>query len=231
VNGIFGKGNLDTDGYSFMITADLNQRDRTTRRDATDVEYEQLKLLNGRFKSPYASAVSQYPTYYKETRPGSKNFGVTQATGPTNMKFNLGCPASEQITGSVAENGLLPTSTLVGRTFCNFDNTPYLEAQGYGRDANIISHGELKLGQGVTGFADVAYSRSRRDYTGEPITIGTGVTTNWTANGPGLPTRRSCRSAIRTIRSPMRAPRSATASPTCAAAPRSSTRASACWPA
>jgi iron complex outermembrane receptor protein len=25
----------------------------------------------------------------------------------------------------------------------------------------------------------------RRDYTGEPITIGTGVTTNWTANGPG----------------------------------------------
>mgnify|MGYP006148273191 CR=1 FL=1 len=29
------------------------------------------------------------------------NFGVTQATGPTNMQFNLGCPAAEQITATV----------------------------------------------------------------------------------------------------------------------------------
>ncbi|MFC5550817.1 TonB-dependent receptor domain-containing protein [Massilia aerilata] len=182
-NGIFGKGNLDTDGYNFMITADINQRDRTTRREATDVEYDQLRILNGRFASPYASSTSQYPTFFRETKSGSKNFGVTQANAPTNMKFTVGCPASEQITGSTAI-GLLPTSTLIGRTFCNYDNTPFLEAQGYGRDANIISHGELKLGQSVTGFADVAYSRSIREYTGEPIAIGTGVTSNWTANGP-----------------------------------------------
>jgi iron complex outermembrane receptor protein len=187
VNAIFGKGNLDSDGYTFMITGDLNQRDRTLRKDATDVEYEQLKILNGRYKSAYGSSVSQYPTYYKETGNGTRNFGVNLKNAPTNMLFNTGCPASEQITGSVAGNGLLASSTLVGRTFCNFDITPYQEAQGYGRDANIISHGELKLGQNVSAFADVAYSRAQRDYTDVPITIGTGVTTNWTATGPGTP--------------------------------------------
>jgi iron complex outermembrane receptor protein len=186
LNGIFGKGNLDTDGYTFMMTADLTQRDPTLRINAKDVEFHQLQVLNGRYFSPYGSSVSQYPTYYKETKPGSKNFGVTQATGPTNMLFNTSCPANQQITGSVAGNGLLPSSTLVGRTFCNFDVTPYQEAQGFGRDANFISHGELKLGQsGVVAFADAAYSRARRDYVDVPISIGTGVVTNWTATGPG----------------------------------------------
>jgi iron complex outermembrane receptor protein len=183
INGIWGKGNLDNDGYSFMITADLNQRDRTARKDATDIEYEQYKILNGRFASPYASSVSQYPTAFRETRSGSKNFGVTQANAATNTRYTLGCPASEQLTGSTSL-GLLASSTLIGRTFCNYDNTPYLEAQGYGRDANVISHGELKIGQNVTAFADAAYSRAQRDFTGEPITIGTGVVTNWAAGGP-----------------------------------------------
>jgi iron complex outermembrane receptor protein len=186
VSGVFGKGNLDTDGYSFMVTGDLNQRFRTARRDAKDMEYEQLQIMNGRFKSNYSSSVSQYPTYYRETKPGSKVFGVTLATAPTNMKFNLGCPASEQITGSTAD-GLLPTSTLIGRTFCNFNADQYLEAQGAGKDANLLSHGELRLGQNVTAFADLAYSRSQRDYTGAPITIGTTQVGTFTANGVGTP--------------------------------------------
>lgn len=187
VNGIWGKGNLDSDGYSFMITADLNQRDRTARRDAKDIKYEQYQIMNGRFKSNYSSAVSQYPTYYRETRANSNSFGVTQATGPTNMQFNLGCPASEQITGSVANDGLLPTSTLVGRTFCNYNADQFLEAQGYGRDLNVMSHGELKLGQNVVAFMDVGYSRAQRDYTGAPITIGTTSVTNFTGSGVGTP--------------------------------------------
>jgi iron complex outermembrane receptor protein len=102
------------------------------------------------------------------------------------MLFNTSCPADQQITGSVAGQGLLPTSTLVGRTWCNFDFDPFVEAQGYGRDVNIISHGEFKLGQNVSAFADVAYSRAQRDFTDVPIAIGTGNTTNWTAAGPGL---------------------------------------------
>ena len=128
--GIFGHGDLDNDGYSFIVTADVNQRDRTARRDAKDVEYQQMQILNGRFASNYSSSISQYPTYFRETKPGSKSFGVTQATAPANTKFNLGCPASEQITGSLAD-GLLPTSTLLGRTFCNYNADQFLEAQGF----------------------------------------------------------------------------------------------------
>jgi len=186
-NFIFGKGDLDTNGYSFMVTGDLAQRDRTARRDATDIEYDQLKILNGRYLSAYSSSVSQYPTYYRETRSGSNNFGVTQATAPTNMRFNLGCPASEQITGSIAGNGLLSTSTLIGRTFCNYDATPYDEAQGWGKDVNVLAHGELKLGAGFTAFSDVAYSRSDRKFTAAPITIGTGSVTNFTSTGVATP--------------------------------------------
>jgi iron complex outermembrane receptor protein len=182
--GLFGKGNLDSDGYSFMITADVNQRDRTARRDAKDVEYRQLQVLNGRYASNYSSSVSQYPTYYRESKPGSKSFGVTLATAPRNMQFNLGCPTDQQITGSAAD-GLLPTSVLIGRKFCNYDIGQYDEAQGYGRDGNILSHGELKLGENVTAFADVEYSRSRRDYTGAPISIGTSSVTNFTSSGVG----------------------------------------------
>ena len=184
---IFGKGDLDANGYSFIVTGDLAQRDRTARRDATDIEYDQLKVLNGRYLSPYASSVSQYPTYYRETRNGSKSFGVTQATIANNARFTLGCPTSEQITGSVAGNGLLPTNVLVGRTFCNYDTTVYDEAQGWGKDINLLAHGELKLGAGMTGFADLGYTRNDRKYTGAPISIGTTSVTNFTSSGVGVP--------------------------------------------
>jgi iron complex outermembrane receptor protein len=186
MTGIFGKGDLNADGYSFMVTADVNQRDRVARRDATDIEYQQLQVLNGRFASNYSSAVSQYPTYYRETRAGSRNFGVTQATGPTNMQFNLGCPADQQLRGSTAL-GLLSTSTLLGRTFCNYDADRFLEAQGDGKDVNVLAHGELKLGSNVTAFSDVEYSHARRDYTGAPITIGTTSVTNFAATGVSDP--------------------------------------------
>jgi iron complex outermembrane receptor protein len=183
----FGHGNLDTDGYTFMVTADLNQRGRTARRDAKEgMEYEQLQILNGRFKSDYSSSASQYPIYFKERTPGSKNFGVTLATAKTNMQFNLGCPASEQITGG-DKDGILPTSTLYGRTFCNYNADQFLEAQGAGKDGNILSHGEFKLGGELTAFADLAYSRAQRDYTTAPITIGTGSVTTFTSTGVGTP--------------------------------------------
>jgi iron complex outermembrane receptor protein len=186
VNAIWGKGDLEADGYSFMITGDLSKRDRTARRDVKDIEYQQLLDLNGRYRTNYGSSISQYPTYFKERTPGSKNFGVTQANGATNMLFNLGCPASERITGST-NDGFLPTNVLIGRTFCNYDTIQFDEGQGAGKDASVLSHGEFKLGRGVTAFADAAFTRSVRDYTGAPIAIGTGSTTNFTATGVADP--------------------------------------------
>jgi iron complex outermembrane receptor protein len=186
VNAIWGKGDLEADGYSFMITGDVSKRDRTARRDVKDIEYQQYVDLNGRFRSNYSSSVSQYPIYFKETAPGSKNFGVSQATGPTNMLFNLGCPASEQITGGT-KDGLLSSSTLIGRTFCNYDADQFAEGQGAGKDYSVLSHGEFKLGKNVTAFADAAYTRSIRDYTGAPITLGTTSVTNFMAGGVATP--------------------------------------------
>ncbi len=186
-NGIWGKGDLETDGYSFMITGDFSQRDRTKRRDATDIEYEQYQIMNGRFKSDYSSTVSRYATYFRETRPGSNSFGVTQATAPNNMRFDTSCPTSQQLVGSTAL-GLLPTSVYLGRTFCNYDADQFLEAQGWGRDINVISHGEIKIGNtGIVGFADVNYSRVEREYTGAPITISTTSVTNFTNAGVSAP--------------------------------------------
>jgi iron complex outermembrane receptor protein len=186
-NAIWGKGDLDNDGYTFMITGDFNQRDRTARRDATDIEYKQYQDLNGRFRSNYSSTVSNYASYFRETRPGSNSFGVTQATAGNNLRFDTSCPTSQQLTGSTAL-GLLPTSVYLGKTFCNYDADQFLEAQGYGRDVNILSHGELKLGQsGVTAFTDIGYSHVDRKYTAAPITISTTSTTNFTSSGTGAP--------------------------------------------
>jgi iron complex outermembrane receptor protein len=184
---IFGKGDLEADGHSFLITGDITQRDRTARRDATDIEYEQYQILNGRYRSNYSTYVSQYPTIARETSPGSRNFGVTRATAPNNLVFSTACPASEQITLGV-KDGLNPaTSTILGRTVCNYDAIQYDEAQGWGRDVNLLSHGELKLGQNVTAFADLNYSRNQRRYTQAPISIGVGSVTNFTATGVGTP--------------------------------------------
>ena len=81
----------------------------------------------------------------------------------------------------------MSTSTLLGRTFCNYDADQFLEAQEYGRDANILARGELKLGGGVTAFSDVELSRTQRNYTGAPIAIGTTSVTSFTAAGVGDP--------------------------------------------
>jgi iron complex outermembrane receptor protein len=186
-NVIFGKGDLDNDGYSFMATADLSQRDRTKRKDATDIEYEQYQIMNGRYKSAYSTYVSQYPTIFKETSSGSKNFGVTRTTAPNNIIFSSACPDSEKITLG-EKDGLNPaTSTILNRTVCNYDATIYDEAQGWGKDISVLSHGELKLGRDMVGFADLSYNRNDRQYTGAPITIGTTSVGSFTATGVGTP--------------------------------------------
>ena len=186
VNFIAGKGDINTDGYNVFATVDVSSRDRVTRRDARDIEYQQYVDLNGRFRSDYSSSVSSHPAFYRERTPGSNNFGVTQATGQRNLIFTTDCPASQQITGGT-KDGLLPTSVLIGRTFCNYNADQFLEGQGAGKDASFLSRGEIKLGQTTSAFAEVAFTRSERDYTGAPITIGQTSVTNFTATGTGVP--------------------------------------------
>lgn len=186
VNGFIGFGDFDTDGYNVFVSGDYSERDRVARRDVKDIAYDTYKDLNGRFRSNYSSSISKYATVYRESAPGSKNFGVTQATAPTRMTFNTGCDPSQLITGGV-KDGLLPTSTLIGRTFCNYDADQFLEGQGAGKDASVMSRATFKVSSSITGFAEASYARSARDYTGAPISIGTTSVTNFTATGLAEP--------------------------------------------
>jgi iron complex outermembrane receptor protein len=196
VSGSFGHGNLDTDGYTIAMSADLNKRDRVALGDVTDIEYQQYQAMNGRFVVPnYFHSTGDYisgsPVVFKESKPGSKNFGVSlnpasSVYAGNNMVPTLNCPSGQQITGGAA-NGVLPTSAYYGRTYCTFPAYQYSEAQGASKDANFLTHGELKLGGEMVGFADVQFSRAQRDYTGAPISIGTTSVTTFTSSGVGTP--------------------------------------------
>ncbi|MFZ4877582.1 TonB-dependent receptor plug domain-containing protein [Janthinobacterium sp. Mn2066] len=182
INGFFGKGDIDADGYNVFLALDFSERDRVARRDVKDIDYDTYQRLNGRFRSDYSSSVSKYAAAYRESSPGSRNFGVTQANAPARLTFNLGCDPAQQITGGV-KDGLLPTSVLIGRTFCNYNADQFLEGTGAGRDTSLLSRGTLKISDKVTGYAEAAYTRSVRAYTGAPSTIGTTSVTNYTATG------------------------------------------------
>jgi iron complex outermembrane receptor protein len=185
-NIFWGKGDLDTDGYNVFVAADVAKRDRVARADATDIQVDQYKLLNGRFATPYGSTVSGSPSFYRESAPGSKNFGVTQSTAAARLVTNVNCDPSQQLVGSTAM-GLARTSVFIGRTFCNFDANKYLEAQSEGKDSSVLSRGVLKISSDVRAFAEVALSRTERNYTGAPITLGQSSVTNFTATGVGTP--------------------------------------------
>lgn len=182
----WGKGDLNDDGYNIFFTADVSKRDRTALRDVKDIAFAQYQQLNGRFATPYGSQVSQYPTFYRESSPGSKNFGVNRANAADRLRTTLACDPSQQLVGST-QMGFPTTSVWVGRTFCNYDINQFLEAQSEGKDATVMSRGVLKLGETARAYAEVAYSRSERSYTGTPITLGQSSVNNFTATGVAEP--------------------------------------------
>jgi iron complex outermembrane receptor protein len=178
---IWGKGDLETNGYSLFITGDINQRERVAIKEATDIQWQQYVDLNGRFRSNYSSSISGFPEYFRESAPGSRNFGVTQATINSRVQWNLGCDPSQRITGGV-KDGLLPTSVLIGQTFCNYDIDQFAEAQSAGKDGSVLGRAEFKVGSAVA-YVEGAFTDTSRDYTGAPITLGQTAVTNFSAAG------------------------------------------------
>ncbi len=180
-NIFWGKGDLDADGYNVFVTADVSDRDRVRRTDVKDIEYDTYKALNNRYATPYGSTSSASPAFYRESAPGSKNFAVNRNNMADRLVVRTNCDPSKQLVGSTAM-GLAATSVFIGRTFCNFDSSPFTEGTGDGKDASIMSRGMMKLGANMKGFAEVAYTRTERSYTGVPINIGQAVTTNFASN-------------------------------------------------
>lgn len=181
-NAMTGFGDFEADGYNVFFGVDYSYRDRVARADVTDIEYEKYKIMNGRYASPYSSTVSKYPWFYKETAPGSQNFGVSRANMATNLITDMSCPESEKVTLGARE-AILPTSILYGRTVCNYNADKYSEAQGEAKDLSVMGVGSMKFGSNVSGFAEMAYTKSERPYTGAGATLGTSRTTNFKSTG------------------------------------------------
>jgi iron complex outermembrane receptor protein len=181
-----GKGDIDSDGYNVFLTADISERDRVLRADVKDIAYDLEKTLNGRYATPYGSAISNSPSFYRETAPGSKVFTANRTNMATRLVTTLNCDPSRQLTGSTTM-GLAASSVFVGRTFCNYDTNANLEGVGAGKDASVMTRGVMKVGSNIKAFAEMAYTRSERAYTGNAITVGQGVTQNFTSASVGTP--------------------------------------------
>jgi iron complex outermembrane receptor protein len=186
LNFFAGAGDLDADGYNVFITGDVSARDRVLRADVTDIEFENYKVLTGRYQTPYGSTVSAFPAFYRESFPGSANFGVTRATMAERLIVNTNCDPARQLVGSTAM-GLPASSVFIGRTFCNYDTSPNLEGISAGKDGSLMTRGVLKLGQTTRAFAEAAYARTERRYTASPISISTTPVTNFMSTGTAPP--------------------------------------------
>jgi iron complex outermembrane receptor protein len=181
VNFFAGKGDIDSDGYNVFLTADISNRDRVVRADVKDIAFDLEKQLNGRYATPYGSFVSNSPSFYSESKPGSKSFTVTRATMATRLITTLNCDPSRQLTGSTAM-GLTASSVFVGRTFCNYDADANLEGTGAGKDASVMSRGIIKLGStGMKAFTELAFTRTERSYTGNSVLLGQSPVQNFTS--------------------------------------------------
>ena len=183
---LWGKGDLDADGYNVFVSLDVNHRDRTQRDKVRDIEYDLYKTLNSRYLTNFGSTISNSPVFYRETSPGSRNFAVTQATRDQRLVIRTDCDPSRQMTGTRAM-GLSAASVFLDRKFCNYDFLQTLENQSAGKDSSLTTRGAMKLGSDWEAFAELNFTRSERRYSGAPRALGQTQTTNFTSSSVGTP--------------------------------------------
>jgi iron complex outermembrane recepter protein len=179
-----GFGDFAADGYNLLFSADVTQRGRTTIRNGSDdIAADDYRAINLRL-NPFSSSLSSQPFFTKETSRGSLSFPQTGAAARVINRTD--CDPSRQITGSAFYGNT--TAPLLGRLFCNFDLDQFTEAQNKGTDASFISRGTIMLGKAMTGFAELAFSKSDRTYLAAPrSTSGLSPTTNFIVGGLGAP--------------------------------------------
>lgn len=183
VSGVFGFGDIAKDRYNAFFSFDLTQRGRTGIKDVKDIHLAQLADVNARL-NPFSSSLTDQPFFYRERTPGARNFANSFALR-ADVINRTNCDPSKQLVGDIAKHNLTATDTLVGRTFCNFDTDEYSEAQGKGKDANLLSVFTFQVTPTTTAFADFMYSRSDRTYTGVPRAFrSTSPSTVFALNGP-----------------------------------------------
>lgn len=180
-----GFGNLATDRFNVLISADLTTRGRTViRNGSNDIQADDYRAINLRL-NPFNSSLSAFPFFTKETARGSLSFPQTGASARV-VNVTAGCDPSRLITGSAVYG--ITTAPLLNRTFCNFDLDQYSEAQNKGTDASFMSRGTFKFSESLTGFAEAAMSKTDRTYLAPArSTSGLSPTTNFITGGLATP--------------------------------------------
>ncbi len=181
-NAVFGFGNMATDRYNGFVTAEVSQRGSVLIKDVKDIKADWYADINGRL-NPFSSQLSGSPFFYRERSPGTLSFANSLALA-SQVINKLNCPTSEQITGNQAANNLSATSTLIGRTFCNFNLNDYTEAQSAGKDASLMGRFNVQVSQDVQLFSEWAATRTERTYKGAPRSFqSTAATTVFLLSG------------------------------------------------
>ncbi|UUZ55802.1 hypothetical protein LP419_09995 [Massilia sp. H-1] len=215
-------GDIDDNGYNVFVTADVSERQRVVRSDVSDIAYDQYRYLNNRYATPYGNNVSAFPAFYRESAPGSKNFAVNRSNMASRLIVNTNCDASRLLTGA---------ANMGSRRHQRVPGPPVLQLRH-----QPVPRRRLALKQGCEHHVARRAQAGRRHegvrrsgLHAQRATTPVRRSRSARAPPPTLPvrpwsirSRRSWKSAIRTIPS-LNAPRSATASKTCAVAPVPST--------
>lgn len=168
-----GMGDIAQNGYNVFVGLDFTHKGRSMVGDKTDedIQAADYRAINLR-RNPYGSFLyNDQPWFIKENGAvGSKSFPQTSAVPVTNTVNNSSCADSDKIVGETARYGIT-TFALLGRTFCNYSLDQFAEMQSPGNDLNLMGRGTLKVSDDLQAFAELGYSRSKREYLAAPRTI------------------------------------------------------------
>lgn len=165
-----GKGDLAQDGYNVFVGLDFTHKGRSMVGDKTDedIQAADYRAINLR-RNPYGSFLyNDFAWFTRESTPGGRSF---PQTNPANMVTKATCADSEKIANTTSDVYGITNVALANRTFCNYNLDQFAEMQNPGNDLNVMSRGTLKINEDLTTFAEVGYSRTKRQYLAAPRTI------------------------------------------------------------
>ncbi|MDR7269817.1 iron complex outermembrane receptor protein [Pelomonas saccharophila] len=165
-----GMGDLAQNGYNVFVGLDYTHKGRSMVNDKTDedISAADYRAINLR-RNPYGSFLyNDFAWFTRESQPNNRSFPQTNAA---NMVTKATCADSEKITNTTSDVYGITTGALANRTFCNYNLDQFVEMQNPGNDLNVMSRGTLKVTDDFTAFAEVGYSRNKRQYLAAPRTI------------------------------------------------------------
>jgi outer membrane receptor protein involved in Fe transport len=165
---IYGKGDLNTDGYNLYGSVNVYQRDR-------------ISLADTYLKRPDYFYVNN-PTFVPNFRigTGSEPGVLNPGTFFVFDKANNNARTQRAVTGC--------TNTLkeASGTRCIWNNLPYALDTGPTSDrATAFVSGRVKLGGDLEGFAEAAYTHIKLRGENGPRSFNSGSTNNWFARNTG----------------------------------------------